>query len=275
LPTLACLAVTVGAGVGFVAVERRVKVPLLDLALLRNRVLVGSTVAILIGAGTINGLMYLLSLYFQEPSTLGFSPLQAGLATLPATVGLVVVAPLVPKLAAKFGGRTVVGAGFAITAIGFGLVGLNQSTWGYAAFVLPLIAIAVGKGMSNGPASSASTAAVPAAQVGAASGVSNMSRYVGAAVATALAASIYASVIGRQTANGAEPAVALSAGLGTAAWVMAVFSAAGVLMAVLMGRHRAAQGTLQDAAASAAAVSHTLPTTASATPDPAAAGRDR
>ena len=93
------------AGIAFVAVERRVKVPLLDLALLRNRVLVGSTVAILIGAGTINALMYLLSLYFQDPRALGFTPLQAGLATLPATVGLVLVAPLVPRLAAKFGGR--------------------------------------------------------------------------------------------------------------------------------------------------------------------------
>ena len=68
----------VAAGFGFVAVEKRVAVPLLDLALLRNRVLVGSTVAILIGAGTINGLMYLLSLYFQDPATLDFSPLAGG-----------------------------------------------------------------------------------------------------------------------------------------------------------------------------------------------------
>ena len=77
-------------------VEQRVAIPLLDLALLRNRVLVGSTICILIGAGTINGLMYLLSLYFQDPAALDFSPLEAGIATLPATVGLVVVAPWSP-----------------------------------------------------------------------------------------------------------------------------------------------------------------------------------
>ena len=59
--TIGCLAVAV-LGVAFVTVEQRVAVPLLDLALLRNRVLVGSTVAILIGAGTINALMYVLSL---------------------------------------------------------------------------------------------------------------------------------------------------------------------------------------------------------------------
>jgi MFS family permease len=265
LPTLGSLAVGVAAGVAFVAVERRVKVPLLDLALLRNRVLVGSTVAILIGAGTINALMYLLSLYFQDPAALGFTPLQAGLATLPATAGLVVVAPLVPRLAAKFGGRQVVGAGFAITAVGFGVIGLTQTTWTYAIFVLPLIAVAVGMGLSNGPASSAATAAVPANQVGEASGVSNMARYIGAAVATALAASIYGSVIASKTAAGAEAAAALADGLGRASWVMAVFSAAGVAMAVVMGRHRSAQGTVHDAAASAAAVSHTLPTSATST----------
>ncbi len=260
--TIGCLVVSVVAGYLFVVVERRVEVPLLDLALLRNRILVGATVAILIGAGTINGLMYLLSLYFQNPATLGFSPLQAGLATLPATVGLVAVAPLVPRLAARFGGRQVIALGFLLTAVGFALVGFVHSDWRYAAFVLPLIAIAVGMGLSNGPASSASTACVSANQVGAASGVSNMARYVGAAVATALAASIYGSVIANQTAKGASQADALATGLATASWVMAAFSVAGLLMAALMGRHRTAKGTLHDAASSAAAVSHTLPTSA-------------
>lgn len=265
LATLGSLALGVLAGFAFVIVEGRVKVPLLDLALLRNRVLVGSTVAILIGAGTINALMYLLSLYFQDPASLGFDSLQAGLATLPATVGLVVVAPLVPRLAARFGGRQVVGAGFAITAVGFAVIGFTQTTWAYPVFVLPLIAVAVGMGLSNGPASSAATAAVPAHQVGEASGVSNMARYVGAAVATALAASIYGSVIASRTAAGAATSEALADALATASWVMAGFSVAGVLMAVVMRRHRPPAGTIHDAAASAASVSHTLPTSATAT----------
>ena len=133
-----------------------------------------------------------------------------------------------------------------------------------AAFVLPLVAIAVGMGLSNGPSSSASTACVPQEQVGSASGVSNMGRYVGAAVATALAATIYGAVIADRTAEGASTADALAAGLGTAAWVMAAFSVAGVVMAVVMGRHRPASGTLEDAAAAAAAHTHTLPTSATA-----------
>jgi len=263
VPTLACFAVAVISGVLFVVVEKRVRVPLLDLNLLRNVVLVASTVAILIGAGTINGLMFLLSLYFQNPDGLGFSPLQAGLATLPATVGLVLVAPLVPKLAGRIGGRQVVGIGFLLTAIGFAVVGFVESSWGYAMFVLPLLAIAIGMGLSNGPSSSAATACVPQEQVGSASGVSNMARYVGAAVATALAASINASVVQSRTDAGTAMADALASGLAAASWVMAGLSFAGVIMAVLMKRHRLARGTFQDAAASAAAVAHTLPTTAS------------
>lgn len=263
--TIGCVVIALAAGVGFVVAERRVAVPLLDLGLLRNRVLVGSTLAILIGAGTINALMYVLSLYFQDASTLGFSPLEAGLATLPATVGLVVSAPLVPRLAARFGGRQVVGIGFLITAAGFAWIGFADASWRYAAFFVPLVAIAVGMGFSNGPASAAATASVPERQVGEASGVSNMARYVGAAVATALAATIYSSVTANRIADGDADAVALTGGLGATAWVMAALSLAGVAMAVVMGRHREASGTLADSVAAAAAAVHTLPT--SATPE--------
>lgn len=271
--TIGCLAVSVVAGWLFVVVEKRVAVPLLDLALLRNRILVGATLAILIGAGTINGLMYLLSLYFQDPAALGFSSFQAGLATLPATVGLVVVAPLVPRMTKRVGGRQVIGVGFLLTTAGFVIVGFVQAGWGYGAFLLPLLAIAVGMGLSNGPSSSAATAVVPEEQVGAASGVSNMARYVGAAVATAIAATVYASVGADRTSAGASPSDALASGLAAAAWVMAVLSALGILLAVVaIRRHRAAQGTVQDAAAAAAAHLITIPTSAAGAASRPAAG---
>jgi EmrB/QacA subfamily drug resistance transporter len=259
--TIGCFVLSVVAGVAFVFVERRLKAPLIDLAMLKNSLLVGATVAILIGAGTINGLMYLLSLYFQEDSTLGFSAFEAGLATLPATVGLVIIAALVPRLAARFGSRLVIAAGFAITAIGFAAIGFVQSDWRYGVFVLPLLAIAAGMGMSNGPATSVSTASVPADEVGSASGISNMARYIGAAVATAIAASIYGSVSANRVAEGAAQADALASGLAVASWVMAIFSALGILLAVLVARHRPTErtGGFEAAASSAAAIAHTVP----------------
>ena len=69
--TLGCLVISVVAAVLFVVVEQRVPAPIVDLALLRNQVLVGATLAILIVAGTINALMYVLSLYFQDPAASG------------------------------------------------------------------------------------------------------------------------------------------------------------------------------------------------------------
>jgi len=260
--TLACFAVTVAAGYAFVVVEGRIRVPLVDLGLLRNRMLVGSTIAILIGAGTINALMYLISLYFQDPATLDFSPLQAGLATLPATVGLVVVAPLVPRLVRRIGGRQTIGIGFVLTTAGFVVVGFTEGSWQYSAFLLPLIAVAVGMGLSNGPASAAATASVSGDQVGEASGVSNMARYVGAAVATALAATIYATVVGNRGDAGEPAASALAAGLSAAAWLMAAFSLIGVVMALVVivrFRAREAASGLEEATAAAAAVVHTVP----------------
>ena len=55
----------------FVVVERRARHRWSTWRLLRNRILVGATLAILIVAGTINALMYVLSLYFQNPAGLG------------------------------------------------------------------------------------------------------------------------------------------------------------------------------------------------------------
>jgi hypothetical protein len=65
-----------------------------------------------------------------------------------------------------------------------------------------------------------------------------------------------------RTDDGRSAAEALTAGLQATGWVMAVISVLGVAMAVVMGRHRPASGTLGDSAAAAAAHTHTLPTTA-------------
>lgn len=150
--------------------ERRVEAPLVDLRLLKNRVLIGATVGILLSAGVINGLMYLVGLYFQNPATLALSAWQAGLATLPATVGLIAATPLVPRMVQRVGTGAAIGPGFAAATAGCALLVFVQGGWTYSAFVLPLVLMAAGLGLVNGPASSASTSTVSADDVGAASG---------------------------------------------------------------------------------------------------------
>src|SRR3954447_22202867 len=103
LATIGCFVLTVVGAVLFVVVEGRVTAPLVDLQLLRNQILVGATLAILIVAGTINGIMYLLSLYFQNPDAFGMSALRAGVATLPAAAAMIVITPFITPLAVKIG----------------------------------------------------------------------------------------------------------------------------------------------------------------------------
>jgi EmrB/QacA subfamily drug resistance transporter len=254
--TLVCLLGSVAAGVAFVVVERRVAVPLVDLGLLRNAVLVGSTLVILIIAGAINALMFVMSLFFQDPAGFGMTPLEAGLATLPAAAGLIVVAPLVSGLATRLGARRVIVLGFLVTTAGFAGLLFMTVSWEYGLFVLPLVAVALGMGLSNGCASSAATATVPEREVGAASGISNMARYVGASLLTAAAATIYGTAI---SATDVSPAEAQVNGVVGTALLMTVLSAAGIVLSVLYGRHRPAPAGVQDRAAAAAGTLHTVP----------------
>lgn len=257
--TLACFVVSIASIVAFAKVEAAVSAPLVDLALLKNRMLIGATIGILIGAATINGLMFVLSLFFQDPSTLGMSPFQAGLATLPATIGMVALTPAIPKLATKYGTRTVIGVGFIAMTIGFALLLPVKGTWSYATFVLPLVLAAIGMCMSNNPCSSVATTSVDANQVGAASGISNMARYVGAAVMTAIVAALYSGVSTNQANDGASAADALASGFRAASVALTVVSACGIALIYLVGRHRPPEPTTGvDVAIAAAAPAHTI-----------------
>src|SRR3954451_1709708 len=127
--TLGCLAVAIVSGFVLVKVEQRAAAPLVDLKILRNRVLVGATLAILIVAGTINGLMYVLSLHFQNPSALGLSAFEAGLATLPAAAAMIAVTPAIAPLAAKIGGARAIALGFTLATVGFGALVFVKASW--------------------------------------------------------------------------------------------------------------------------------------------------
>ena len=258
--TLGCFAISVIGAFLFVRVEGRIAAPLVDLKLLRNGALVGSTLAIFIVAGVINALMYVLSLYFQDPAAFDMSALWAGFATLPAAAAMIAITPLITPLAVKLGAARAVALGFIAATVGFGVLIFVGASWTYAAFVLPLIALAAGLGLANGPASSVSTSAVPPDQVGQASGISNMARYIGGSLVVAATATVYdATIVGHRDA-GESAADALAAGLSRASLLLALMSAAGVALAVLVRRHHAAKAHAVDRAAAAAVTAHTIPT---------------
>ena len=116
---------------------------------------------------------------------------------------MIAITPLITPLAGKIGGGRAVALGFGLATVGFAALAFVKASWTYAAFVVPLLVLSVGLGLANGPASSGSTAAVRADQVGAAAGISNMARYVGAAVAVAVIAMVNNTVATNRPEDGA------------------------------------------------------------------------
>ena len=96
-------------------------------------------------------------------------------------------------------------------------------------------------------------------EVGQASGISNMSRYVGAAVAVAAVATVNSTVAVNHEAAGDSASEALAAGLASSALLMAILSASGVLLVGLMRRQKIARSRAVDRAAAAAITTHTIP----------------
>ena len=135
-----------------------------------------------------------------------------------------------------------------------------EASWTYAAFVVPLVALAIGLGLANGPASAGSTSSVSPDDVGQASGISNMARYIGAAVAVAIVATIFNSVTNDHQDAGESAADALAAGLAAASLTMAIWAAAGVPLVRLLAGHRLIRHRAIDRAAAAASTTHTIPT---------------
>ena len=252
--TLGCFVASAVGAVLFVVVEKRVSAPIVDLDLLRNQVLVGATLAILIVAGTLNGLMYVLSLYFQDPATFGMSPLETGVATLPAAAGLIAVTPLITPLAARIGTRLAIVAGFGLRRCRVRGVGVRRVVLDVRG-PRPPARGARGRarpGERAGVVGVDSTAVVPQDQVGQASGISNMARYIGGSVVVALVATIFNSVTVEETAAGASASEALASGLSRAALLMAILSGLGIALALLMARHQQARPSAVDLAAAAA-----------------------
>jgi Na+/melibiose symporter-like transporter len=137
------------------------------------------------------GVMFLMTQYFQL--VLGYTPLSAALRMLPMAPIMIVVAPLTPRLSARFGANRVVGFGMLLIAVGFALfsrVGLHTPYW----FLLAGIGLLTsGMAMSMSPMTAAIMSAVPARRAGAGSAMNDATRELGSALGVAVLGSIAAS----------------------------------------------------------------------------------
>ncbi|MYI56200.1 MAG: MFS transporter, partial [Acidimicrobiia bacterium] len=141
------------------------------------------------------GFWFLLILYVQF--ALGYSPLQAGLTTLPEAASGMLVALLTPRLVGRFGARRVMAAGFVTLTVCFGLLSLVGPTTTYAFLVAPIILAGVGLSLTTVPATNDIMASTPLAKAGVGSAVNDATREVGAALGIATLGTLSAVIYRR------------------------------------------------------------------------------
>lgn len=191
---LSYIAVGVVLIVAFVVVELRVRNPLLPMQLVLDRNRGGAYLtSALVGAGLI-GAFFFLSLYFQQ--VVGYTPVQAGFASLPVTVGVLVAAGVASALVPKIGPKPLMVLGGLLAAAGLflmSLLGVDTPFWQIA---LPgQILLGLGLGFTFVPLSNLALVGAGEHDAGAASAVLQAVQQVGASIGTALLATLSVTAI--------------------------------------------------------------------------------
>jgi EmrB/QacA subfamily drug resistance transporter len=218
--------------VAFVFVERRSRSPLVRLDILRTRSLAATNGVMLLVAGGLFSMFFFGGLYLQQ--VLGYDPLEAGLAFLPMTAGIVAGSVLSQRLIPRFGVKNVLLGGLTTAAAGLALMTRVAPDSDYLTVVLPAFALmAIGMGNAFVPLTLTATTNVAAQDQGLASGLFNTAQQVGGALGLAILSTLAAN----RTA-GASSAGALVDGFHIAFTAGAILIGVGVLIAAVALRRR-------------------------------------
>jgi EmrB/QacA subfamily drug resistance transporter len=195
--TIGLFALGVALLLGFVAIERRVAFPLVDLAIFRNRRFVAITLLGMTANIAFVVTTFAATLYLQDVR--GYSPLQGGSIFLAASAMQAIAGPLSGRLAERFNIPRTMLVGIIVGAIGLLVIAAGL---GIGIFAAALAVFGLGYGLCWAMLSVGTQAAVPQEQAGAASGIS-LSIVIGmAGLAVALVASLIEVVAGGGTGEG-------------------------------------------------------------------------
>ena len=192
--TLAAFALSATAIALFVWWELRVEEPMLDIRYFRNRAFASSTVGMMLVFMAMFGSMFLMTQYIQI--ILGYSPLATSLRLLPMAPIMIIVAPLTPRLSARFGANRTVSAGMVLIACGFMILRTLTADSSVAVVMLALVPMTCGMALAMSPMTAAIMSAVPSRRAGAGSAMNDATRELGAALGIAVMGSIAASQYG-------------------------------------------------------------------------------
>lgn len=225
----------------FVAIESRVKEPMLPLRLFRNHAFTGVQLAAFAVSASMFALFLYLTLYLQQ--FLGYSAIDAGLRYLPITIGAFVIAPLAGAALSKIQARYLMSGGLLLIGTGLLLMsGLNMdSEW--TALLLGFIISGIGVGLLNPVIADVALSVVPKEQSGMAAGINDTFRQVGVAVGIAAWGAIFLGLGATRTESLAGGAVDHDQARG-----LVEATSSGALPQAIAGLPEGVQGRVQQAA---------------------------
>ncbi len=186
---LSLIAGSVVLTAAFIAIEMRVKAPIIEFKLFRNRDSIGSNLIALVVTFAMMAQFFFIALYMQN--ILGYSPLEAGVRFLPATLMIVVIAPLAGRLTDRIGAKLPIATGLAlVTGAMFWLTTVGPGST-YSDFFGSFILMGVGMALVMSPMSTAAMNAVATAKAGVASGILSMNRMVGGSLGVAVIGAVF------------------------------------------------------------------------------------
>ena len=224
--TLLVGALGVGGLVAFALVEPRVRAPVVELSLFRNRPYLGASAAAFCLVGTWWGVIFYFPQYLQE--ILGYSAVASGALVLPITAPMAIISPLAPRLIAKVGVRLPMTLGMACGTVGVLLLTRLDATSGYGTLLPGFLLFGIALGLVYAPMSTAAMAAMPHAQAGIAAGVLAMNRMVAGAFALAGMGALFGELQRRHAGDPLREAYTFA--LSRSLWLLVALGAAGTLL---------------------------------------------
>jgi predicted MFS family arabinose efflux permease len=219
----------------FVVVELRAKAPLVRLSIFRIRSLLTANLAMFLAMSGMFAMFFFNTLYIQR--VLGYGPLEAGVAFLPFSLGIMISAGIASQFAPRIGVRPVAAAGMLLSAGGLLLLTQLPVHGSYVANVLPSIALSsLGMGAVFMPLTLVATTGLDDADQGLASGLFNTSQQVGGALGLAVLSTLATS---KSSSAGGSQLHALVVGFhwAFAAGAVVMVLALAVMVALLRARH--------------------------------------
>jgi EmrB/QacA subfamily drug resistance transporter len=236
LRTLILAAVSILLLAAFVLRQTRIANPLLSLHIFRKRQLTVANVIVVLLFAAGFGFQFTTALYVQR--VLGYDSLTTGLAFLPAPImNAVMSLSIAPRLTVRFGPRTMLKAGLAAFLVALLWISQAPVDGSYVVNVAPVLAVmGAGIGLAIPAAIMLAMSGADAKDAGLASGLNNTAQQAGAAVGTAVLATLAASTTTNRLAGGASDALALRDGYSVAWITAAAFVLAALLLATVIGR---------------------------------------